>query len=295
MWLINTETLVLEPFQACPSDTYAILSHTWGSDAEELNFDEFRAGKGRQKSGFRKIWMCCEQAQKDNLKYAWVDTCCIDKRSSTELSEAINSMFSWYASARVCYAYLADINRYDPLIPQNDPQSFLNSYYYSRGWTLQELIAPRSVFFYTRGWQLIGERSDLADDLHNITGIATDVLKLQRSFLDCSIAQRMSWASKRQTTRVEDGAYCLIGLFNVNMPLLYGEGSKAFLRLQQQIIEQSDDETIFAWTGVAEDGSGLLAPNPAHFSDAMNIQRKVEVAKDLRTRSQIEVYQSNAR
>jgi hypothetical protein len=268
MWLINTDTLKLESFQEFPADTYAILSHTWGTEAEELSFDEFRVGEGREKFGFQKIQKCCKQAQQDGLLYAWADTCCIDKRSSSELSEAINSMFSWYARAKICYVYLADVCHTDPLNVQDNPQPFSRSRWFTRGWTLQELIAPRIVSFYAQDWTWIGDKSSLSEILEDITGISGLVLVSQQSFLDCSVAQRMSWASQRQTTRVEDLAYCLIGLFNTNIPLLYGEGSKAFLRLQQAIIRQTDDETIFAWTGVGEGGSGLLAPSPANFVDS---------------------------
>jgi hypothetical protein len=271
MWLINTDTLKLESFQECPADTYAILSHTWGTEAEELSFDEFRVGEGREKFGFQKIQKCCKQAQQDGLRYAWADTCCIDKRSSSELSEAINSMFSWYARAKICYVYLADVCHTDPLNVRDNLQSFSRSRWFTRGWTLQELIAPRIVSFYAQDWTWIGDKSSLAEILEDITGISGAVLVSQQSFLDCSVAQRMSWASQRQTTRVEDLAYCLIGLFNTNIPLLYGEGSKAFLRLQQAIIRQTDDETIFAWTGVGEGGSGLLAPSPANFVDSASI------------------------
>lgn len=273
MWLINTSTLDLEAFQECPTNTYAILSHTWGSNAEELDFDEFKAGAGRHKLGVQKILGCCELARNENLQYAWIDTCCIDKRSSTELSEAINSMFEWYRCAKICYVYMADVTCHDPPVSPEEPQPFVSSRWFTRGWTLQELIAPQNVVFYTQCWGRIGDKVGLANDLQRVTGIPESVLTLQESFLDCSIAQRMSWASRRSTTRIEDAAYCLIGLFNASMPLLYGEGAKAFLRLQDTILEQTDDETIFAWTGVDRHGSGLLAPSPAHFINSANIRQ----------------------
>jgi hypothetical protein len=272
MWLINTTTLELESFQGCPADTYAILSHTWGTDAQELAFDEFKAGEGRQKDGFWKIQKCCQQAREDDLKYAWVDTCCIDKRSSTELTEAINSMFTWYARAKVCYVYLADVLQFDPLHGNQDTGSFVGSRWFERGWTLQELIAPRNLSFYTGDWVLIGDKNELTEPLLVATGIRADVLTQEKSFRDCSVAQRMSWASKRKTAREEDIAYCLLGLFGVNMPLLYGESSQAFIRLQETIIQETDDETIFAWAGVDEGGSGLLAPSPANFAQSADME-----------------------
>jgi len=276
MWLINTTTLKLESFHECPTNTYAILSHTWGSNAEELTFDEFRAGEGLQKSGFRKIRLCCEQAQRDQLEYAWVDTCCIDKRSSTELSEAINSMFDWYARAKICYVYLADVSCYDPLTLHQSPEGFMNSRWFSRGWTLQELIAPRIISFYTEEWDFIGDKLHLAPYIQEVTGIALSVLESQSDIYKCSLAERFSWASKRKTTRIEDVAYCLLGLFGVSMPLLYGEGSSAFLRLQQVIVDQTDDETIFAWSGVDQGGGGLFAPHPVHFLESATIQQSKE-------------------
>ena len=143
MWLINTTTLELKSFHECPTDTYAILSHSWSRSAEdEVNFIEFKAGKARDKAGFQKIQKCCEQAQKDGLQYACVDTCCIDKRSGSELSEAINSMFDWYARAKICYVFLADVSE----------KGLQYSLWFTRGWTLQELIAPETVSFYAQEW-----------------------------------------------------------------------------------------------------------------------------------------------
>lgn len=275
MWLINTSNLQLEKFQECPAKSYAILSHTWGTDVEELDFDEFNAGQGRGKVGFEKVRLCCEEAKKNNIQYAWVDTCCIDKRSSTGLSKAINSMFAWYAKSKTCYVYLADVSlrgSADELTSTSCEGTLQKSRWFTRGWTLQELIAPETLLFFTKEWAKIGDKVNLAADIHAITGIDVDVLKLRTSFLSRSIAQRMSWASLRQTTRLEDNAYCLLGLFDVNLPLMYGEGEKAFLRLQKQIIEQTDDETIFALDNVPFEGSGLLAPNAAHFANATQIE-----------------------
>lgn len=276
MWLIDAKTFQLVYFLQCPTGQYAILSHVWGK--EELSFDEFRNDGGQNKVGFEKIKLCCEQALDDGLEYAWVDTVCIDKRSSTELSEAINSMFEWYRQAKVCYAYLADVNFEVPQSSsEQEPLStaLAHSRWFSRGWTLQELIAPEVLIFYSVEWNEIGSKKTLAESLKPITRIDADVLDGYKSFRDCSIAQRMSWAAKRTTTRIEDMAYSLIGLFNINLPLMYGEGLKAFIRLQQRIIEESDDESIFAWTGVPQQGSGLLAPSVSHFRESAGIERLI--------------------
>lgn len=175
------------------------------------------------------------------------DRCCIDKTSSAELSEAINSMFRWYERARVCYAYLSDVSGDANL--RVDVREFVESRWFTRGWTLQELVAPKSVLFYSkrgRGWHFLGSKEDLCDHISNITGIDTDTLYGAGLEL-ASVARKMSWASQRETTRIEDTAYCLLGIFDVNMPLLYGEGEKAFLRLQEEILRSSYDYSLFAW------------------------------------------------
>ncbi|KAK5075675.1 maturation of 5S rRNA [Exophiala xenobiotica] len=265
MWLINTTTLELEAFTTCPVGRYAILSHTW--EDQELDFDTFRSGLGRKRKGFGKIQKCCELARAEGFSYAWVDTCCIDKRSSTELSEAINSMYAWYAAAAVCYAYLADVAcNVDDTFEQ-----FVRSRWFTRGWTLQELLAPKIVNMYGEDWIPLGSRPELSCHIRSATGIDEDLLNGIQDLQSYSIAQRMSWVSKRNATRIEDIAYCLLGLFNVNMPLLYGEGEKAFRRLQETIIQTTDDETIFAWTGVEIDGTGLLVKRPAQFSEGATI------------------------
>jgi len=170
--------------------------------------------------------------------------CCIDKTSSAELSEAINSMFRWYQKASVCYAYLADVLK--DTDPDKDPEEFSRSRWFTRGWTLQELVAPKNVVFYSRSWKNIGTKERLCNTISTITGIDIDTL-LGEDVTFVSVANKMSWASGRRTTRTEDMAYCLLGIFDVNMPLLYGEGKKAFLRLQEEILRSSYDHSLFAW------------------------------------------------
>ncbi|KAH9476311.1 Vegetative incompatibility protein HET-E-1 [Psilocybe cubensis] len=269
MRLINTKTFQIEDFWS-NIPVYAILSHTW--EEEEVTFQEMQALSRwiKRKKGFKKIQKTCEQALADGFTYAWVDTCCIDKTSSSELSEAINSMYKWYQQAEVCYAYLTDVSASDN--PFNQKSQFRECRWFTRGWTLQELIAPLSVVFYDKDWIEIGTKSSLCKIITEITNISKQVLLVNHGG-EISIAARMSWASNRKTTKVEDMAYCLLGLFGINMPILYGEGQDAFSRLQREIIGTSDDQTIFAWagghggTGVA----GLLAKSPKDFAPSSHL------------------------
>lgn len=215
---------------------YAILSHTWGADSDEVTFKDLMEGTGVDKIGYEKLTFCGKQAARDGLDYFWVDTCCIDKSSSAELSEAINSMFRWYQNAVKCYVYLADVSS-DDFATKNG--KFEKSRWFMRGWTLQELVAPKTVDFFSSDKVQIGNKSSMVQKIHSITGISPDALHgapLSRY----SIEERMAWAARRHTKRAEDGAYCLLGLFEVSMPLIYGEGrDKAFLRLRKEIDEAS--------------------------------------------------------
>jgi hypothetical protein len=226
---------------------YAILSHTWGQGDEEVVFKDLAEGKGKEKPGFQKLVFCAKQAEKDGLRFFWVDTCCIDKSSSAELSEAINSMFRWYHEAVKCYVYLSDVSVNSPT--QNDipprqtwEKSFRNSRWFTRGWTLQELLAPRSVEFFSADGQRLGSKGALIQDIVKITKIPARALQgtpLNRF----SISERMSWAERRITTREEDMAYSLQGIFNVFISPIYGElREHAFSRLWKAIDERHEDE-----------------------------------------------------
>jgi hypothetical protein len=226
---------------------YAILSHTWGRDDEEATFKDLAEGKGEEKPGFQKLVFCARQAEKDGLRFFWVDTCCIDKSSSAELSEAINSMFRWYHEAVKCYVYLSDVSVNSPTpndIPprQTWEQSFRNSRWFTRGWTLQELLAPRSVEFFSAEGQRLGSKGALTQDIMKITKIPARAL--QGTPLDqFSIDERMSWAERRITTREEDMAYSLQGIFGVFISPIYGElREHAFSRLWKAIDEKNEDE-----------------------------------------------------
>jgi hypothetical protein len=245
MWLINVNTMKLEFFQESRLPPYGILSHTWGQHEPSFrDLDDWSLIKS--KPGAQKIASTCRQAKTDQLNYAWVDTCCIDQKSSAELAEAINSMFLWYKKADRCYAFLEDVRK-----EQFDEQ-FPKSRWFTRGWTLQELIAPRSLDFYDSEWRHIGSKHLLIQKITTMTKIDKD--SLTGADLEIvSIAKRMSWAANREITRVEDLAYCLLGIFNINMPMLYGEGEHAFQRLQEEIFRSSyKDQSLFAW-GIPSD------------------------------------------
>jgi Heterokaryon incompatibility protein (HET) len=227
---------------------YAILSHTWGPDSDEVTFKDLVDGTGKTKPGYDKIRFCGEQASRDSLQYVWVDTCCIDKSNSSELSEAINSMFRWYQNAARCYVYLPDVSKppFDAnTIHSNQPRwepAFRKSRWFTRGWTLQELIAPASVEFFSKEGENIGNKNSLERSITDITGIPVKALR-GCSLSSFSVAERLSWQDSRETKRKEDKAYSLLGIFDVSMPLIYGEGrEKAFKRLREEIDKVSEGE-----------------------------------------------------
>lgn len=264
MRLIHTPTLQLREFVTEIPD-YVILSHTWGD--EEVSFDDFNQPHAQNLAGFEKVRQCCAQAVQDGFEYAWIDTCCIDKRSSAELSEAINSMWKWYWRASICYAFLSDVSQSATPNREELMQSFKNSRWFTRGWTLQELLAPAVVEFYDSNWTILGTKSSLLDIISDITRIDRLALSSRSKIRLASVAQKLSWAAKRVTSREEDIAYCLLGLLNVNMPLLYGEGKRAFYRLQLELIKASNEHTLFAWETYAPgtQSLGLLADDPLKF------------------------------
>jgi len=265
MRLIHTTTLEITLFLQRELPEYVILSHTWGE--EEVTLQDMQSGTASEKKGYAKIVGCCKKAAEDGYLFCWIDTCCIDKTSSAELSEAINSMYRWYEDSNVCYAYIADVPS------RNNLSSFLASKWFKRGWTLQELIAPPIVEFYAADWSEIGTRLSRQKQIANITGISLRVLQGE-DLASCNVAERMSWAAHRITTRLEDEAYCLMGIFRINMPLLYGEGSRAFQRLQEAIMREEEDYTLFVWSNsVSNMGSscsgGLLAQSPGQFENML--------------------------
>ncbi|KAI8948868.1 HET-domain-containing protein [Xylaria longipes] len=213
MRLLDTTTLKLKTFIGDQKPEYAILSHTWGDD--EVLFEDIQnksIERWKVKAGADKVVKSAKIAAKLGIAYIWIDTCCIDKSSSSELSEAINSMFKWYRDSHICYAYLSDVHSEGMENRENGIVPFEYSRWFRRGWTLQELIAPANMQFFDKAY---------------------------------SVHTKMVWASRRTTTRAEDRAYSLMGLFDVNMPLLYGEGGeRAFERLQDEIIKRTNDQSI---------------------------------------------------
>ena len=266
MWLINARTLQLEQVWGEKNVEYVILSHRW--EDEEVSFRDMQSlAVATKLKGFAKIRQSCELALKDRQEYVWTDTCCINKESSAELSEAINSMYRWYRTAAFCYAYLLDV-RGDGTDKTAVEQQIMGSVWFARGWTLQELLAPPNLRFYNRNWNVLGTKQTLGSVLTKVTGVDQDILSGKDLLESRSIAQRMSWASRRKTTREENMACCLLGIFDVSMPLLHGEGGKkAFLRLQEEIIKYSDDHSIFAWSMHCFPQPGLLADEPKAFEE----------------------------
>jgi ankyrin repeat protein len=223
--------------------SYAILSHTWGPDAEEVTFGDIVSGTGEGKTGYEKISFCATQAKRDGLRYFWVDTCCIDKSNSTELSKAINSMFQWYHNAARCYVYLWDVSGSDCNGAGERSElawlpAFRASRWFTRGWTLQELLAPKLVQFFTRDGRQLGDKRSLRQEIREITGIAIAALEGSVALAQFDEEERFRWAETRRTTQEEDWAYCLLGIFGVFMPLIYGEGkAHAVRRLKKEIAD----------------------------------------------------------
>ncbi|KAI3321797.1 HET-domain-containing protein [Xylariaceae sp. AK1471] len=269
MRLLNVKTFKLEDSLSIKKrKKYAILSHTWLEEEVLFNHIENLERSALEKlKGFTKVKDSCARAQADGYEYIWIDTCCIDKSSSAELSEAINSMWAWYRESDVCYGFLSDVEG-------NETKSLYKSRWFKRGWTLQELIAPVNFKFE------LGKREQMAGLVSDITGIDENVLSrnqktrhvhdiepksslcavcgfpesIDEILRNISVASKMSWSAKRETTRGEDRSYSLLGLFGVNMPLLYGEGeASAWKRLLDEVIKKSDDQSVFAFDHPAED------------------------------------------
>lgn len=315
MRLLNIDTLKFKEFFEIDIPPYAILSHRW--NREELCYKDFAKGRGTG-LGQDKITNFCKLVREHRdefwrrrLDWAWVDTCCIDARSSAELSEAINSMYAWYREAEVCFVYLADVRPRGCGIDELR-KDLRGSAWFTRGWTLQELLAPFSVVFCTSSWEPFGHKCfhglgfctfctrrspdedraseastpaglSLNDDISTTTGIDAEYLSNPPLIVNASVACKMSWAARRTTTRKEDVAYSLLGLFDVNLPLLYGEGNKAFLRLQEELLRRSNDHSIFAWSNIDQDwpSDGMLAPTPAYFGRSGKVV-KIRKASDMR-------------
>ena len=255
---------------------FAILSHCW--EDEEVTFGDCASDAVKSQKGYAKIFQTCSQAvlvpihpcsqpggpklikAQQGIQYVWIDTCCIDKSSSAELSQAINSMFAWYRNAKICYVFLADAL---------GTESIGDSRWFRRGWTLQELIAPKDIIFFDKTWVKIGTKNDRLSELSEITSVSCEVLRHESPLSSICVAQRLAWAANRDTTRVEDRAYCLLGILEIHMPPLYGEGEKAFYRLQEEIVRSTYDLSILAWSPTEpqdHEHCGFFAKSPQDFS-----------------------------
>ena len=283
-----------EPYAFVKTDSYlpyAILSHTWVhtavGEATEITYQELCAymnDDSKRKAiaarpEFDKIRQATRLAARGGHRYIWLDTCCIDKTNILELDESIRCMFQWYRDATICLAYLSDVG---PVIDADVEigLGFETSRWFTRGWTLQELLAPRDVVFFAKDWSFLGFRMGrlpfFQRALSKASAIDEDVLFGGSLPSEFSISTRMQWASGRTTTRIEDTAYCLMGLFGVHMPIMYGEGEAAFIRLQEEILKSSDDHSIFAWFSPNVDADqlcGLLADSPLRFKDVRPIRQ----------------------
>jgi hypothetical protein len=285
MRLLNTRTLEFEEFVGRPSDSYAILSHRSGD--EEVSYKEFRKSRDavKHRAGYKKIVEFCEISKQRGYRLAWIDTCCIDKRSSAELSEVLNSMFEWHEHSSECYVWLEDYS--------GNLDDLHKCTWFSRAWTLQEMLAPECVVFFTLDWKVIGHKiftiptipgrrrldtismagiaigQNLVPWLAKASGIPEAYL-LGTSVHEASVAARMSWASHRSATRAEDRAYSLMGLFGINMPMLYGEGDGAFRRLQEEIMRNDDDSSIFC---INSGFFQLMARGPGCFTNRGSVTK----------------------
>ena len=281
--LLHVWSLTLRQFKDDHCPPYVILSHRWAEDPSDevvyddmANFHELCQSRLWKKTrSAAKIVGACQKVIEEGIHYLWLDTVCIKQDNPMELSTAINSMYRLYSNAEVCLAYLADY-------PSAEMQTLCQSDWFNRGWTLQELVAPNVVKFFDKEWGSMGERRQLSEELTRRTRIAKAFLFAHRSVGSASISERMSWMAGRKTSVPEDTAYCLLGIFGVNMPLLYGEGKeRAFLRLQEEIMRYSDDHSLFLWETEEQNPSaipflntprttGLLASSPDCFRSTGN-------------------------
>lgn len=276
---------------------YAILSHRWNGleiTFEQLgeNINELRAAGTTplESPQQEKIRGACQTARAKGIRWMWIDTCCVDKSSTSELSESLNSMFRWYRDAKLCVTYLSDVVRKGAGREDFTNEGGHPAVRFSRDWTLQELLAPCHLEFFDKNWDLIGDRAELAEQIEEITSIQSKYLKGETEDddpRDACIAAKFSWIAKRQTERDEDMTYSMLGLFGITMDPRYGEGWGAFMRLQKELLSSSKDESLFAWKMTqADDGLkllsrgqvqqqenwtenewGLLAPRPLWFKD----------------------------
>jgi hypothetical protein len=220
---------------------YAILSHTWGQDQDEVKFEDIECGRIQfnddSKPGYEKLRFCHRQAALHGLSYFWIDTCCIDKSSSAELQTALSSMFYWYQRATVCYVLLSDVSGDDRKrgAPFEWETAFVQSRWFKRGWTLQELLAPRSIAFFSKGGEQLGhirKYESGVEDADNLLPVIRTITRIPDAALRCvslsrfTVDERLSWSQDRVTKVPEDAAYCLVGLFGIRLYMSYRDGNE---------------------------------------------------------------------
>lgn len=299
MRLLDTTTFELSSnsLSVFKQEGYAIFSHRWS--VSEITFKELgghidtlrAAGTTPLKSPQQeKIRGACQIARAKGIRWMWIDTCCLDKSSTAEISEFLNSMFQWYRDAKLCITYLSDVVRKGDGREDFSDEGGRPSVWFSRGWALQELLAPRHLEFFDKNWDPIGDRAELAEQIEKTTNIQSKYLKGETEGEDpraACIAMKFSWIANRQTERDEDMAYSILGLCGVTMGPQYGEGWGAFMRLQKELLSISGDESLFAWKMAEADAGlkllsrvysqqqedwrenewGLLAPRPEFFKE----------------------------
>ncbi|CAJ2504393.1 Uu.00g117870.m01.CDS01 [Anthostomella pinea] len=282
MRLLHAKTLTLHEFSGGDEiPQYAVLSHTWGAPSDEVTRKDLSSWTSwcKRKAGWAKVKGCCRQALTDEIEYVWIDTCCIDRSDPADVAAAVESMWKYYTDARVCYVHLADVQHGTGTSPESPNSDFRRSRWFTRGWTLPELLAPLYVRFYDAAWKYIGAKAELSQTVEDVTGISARILRDPGEVGRQSVACRMAWVARRETARREDLAYCLLGLFSVSMPIEYGEGrAKAFVRLQHQILASTRDPSIFAWglqlplsDGRRERKVGILAETPSAFEHCAQV------------------------
>lgn len=281
-YLIETSHIQREAIRE--NVTYAMLSHCWDYEDGEVSSLDMTWGTHKQKQGYAKLESACRLAASHGYKYIWIDTCCLNREDPGEMSEAINAMFDWYKNASVCYVYLADV---EAVLSPHNYHTFTDALsrarWFTRGWTLLELVAPDNVQFVNRTWRACGSKIDLASSISSFTNINQEVLLDPTTLSTVPVARRLSWASRRTTTRPEDQAYCLIGLFGIYLPILYGEGlANAFHRLQLETLKVTQDLSLLGWSSAKYDhtSASVIAKSPADFAHASSILFKADSRTD---------------
>ncbi|OQN95615.1 hypothetical protein B0A48_18692 [Cryoendolithus antarcticus] len=271
MRLLNVENLTFAEFQDDKKrPSYVIASHRWLKDGE-ATFQDVRDFRNVNGEGYQKVKAFAEYIKSNipHVEWLWMDTCCINKESAAELSEAINTMFEWYHNAELCLAYLADVKTGDGI------SSFEQSVWFERGWTLQELLAPQTVVFVTKGWQVIGHKGDstsnkcrlfigcnLGKRIAQVTGIPEEVLYNYEASAGLSVDDNLKWMKSRKTTKPEDMSYALYGILGVTLGANYGEKHAGARQRLMAAIHQRDNLAIQHAKQYREIADWLSPPDP---------------------------------